>query len=433
MQLSLALIEEITLSNPWLKNQLVEVPGLVHYYQRIQEKFLMDQEWDAYWTVLMGPRRAGKTTLGFHLSQKLIHEKKFDQLLYFNCDLQTVRTALISPSIILDLIQYFKLKNPIIFIDEAQRIENPGLLLKALIDLRLPIKCIVSGSSQLEMKSKISESLAGRAIESLVLPPSWFEFQNLMSLNEKLIFGCYFSIIKSQHKEFVLGELYKQYIEKDIVEILKIDKPHVIEKLITLIAHSSGQLVNYQTLANDCQISIPTVQSYLDKFEKTFVIAKITPFVGNKRTEITQNPKYYFIDNGFRHYALRNFTALDYRADLGALVENFVFQELLKFKTQHFLDLTLYFWRTKAKAEVDFIVYKNEDCFLPVEVKYANFKRPAITKSFRSFLQAYQPKRGVIITRDLLAQETFENTLVHFIPLELLEKLFIEINMVMSV
>lgn len=424
MQLSLTLIEEIELQNPWLKHQAVKTPGIAHYHKRIQEKFLMNAEWDGYWTVLIGPRRAGKTTLGFHLSQQLLKDKRFDQLLYLNCDLQTIRTALTSPQKIVELIRYFKLEHPIIFIDEAQRLDNPGLLLKALIDLRLPIKCIASGSSQLEMKSKVSESLAGRAIESLVLPPSWFEFRDQASLEEKLIFGCYPSVMISDHKEFILSELFKQYIEKDIVEILKIDKPHVIEKLITLIAHSSGQLVNYQTLANDCQVSSPTIQSHLNKLEKTFVIAKIRPFVGNKRTEITQNPKYYFIDNGFRNHAIRNFTALEHRSDAGALVENFVFQEILKYQSQHFLNFDIHFWRTKTKAEVDFVIYKNDHEFLPVEAKYANLKRPAITKSFRSFLQAYQPKHGVMITRDLLATEQFENTQVEFIPLAKLELLF---------
>lgn len=428
MQLSLALLEEVTLSNPWLKHPEHE-PRIaqIDYQKRIQEPFLMLSEWDQYCTVIIGPRRAGKTTLGHHLCDQLLHEKRFKHLLYLNCDFQITRTTL-SPVVIINLLQYLKLEKTIIFIDEAQRLENPGLLLKTLIDLRQPIKLIVSGSSQLEMKSKISESLTGRALESLVLPPSWNEFPNQISLNEKLIFGCYPSIIKSQHKEFVLGELYRQYIEKDIIEILKMNKPAIVEKLITLVAHSSGQLVNYQTFANDCQISIPTVQSHLDKLEKTFVIAKLKPFSGNKRTEITQNPKYYFIDNGFRNYAIRNFSLLEYRVDTGALVENFVFQELLKYKTQYFLNLDLYFWRTKTKAEVDFIIYKNENCLLPIEVKYANFKKPAITKSFRSFLQAYQPKSGVIITRDFIATENFENTVVHFIPLEHLNDLFFEIK-----
>jgi uncharacterized protein len=79
-------------------------------------------------------------------------------------------------------------------------------------------------------------------------------------------------------------------------------------KLLTLLAHISGQLVNYNQLATDCRVSIPTIQSYWNILEKTFIIKKITPFVGNKRKEIVSNPIYYFSDNGFRNQALRNLT-----------------------------------------------------------------------------------------------------------------------------
>lgn len=431
MTLSLKLLEDIEISNPWLLTN-TQIPGPEIYQPRVQEHVLLNSEWNQYWTLLIGPRRAGKTTLGNHLAHQLLQKKKFNSLLYINCDLQSVRMQFDSPNLIIDLIAHYQLKKPILFIDEAQRLENPGLLLKALIDLKLPIKCIASGSSQLEMKSKISESLTGRAIESLVLPPSIFEFQNIGSLEERLIYGSYPTVMNSHQQSIVLNELYRQYIEKDIIEILKLNQPDTIEKLITLIAHSSGQLVNYQNLSNDCRISIPTIQSHLEKLEKTYVIAKVRPFSSNKRTEITHNPKYYFIDNGFRNQAIRNFTNMEHRADLGALVENFVFQELLKYKSQHFLDFDIHFWRSKSKAEVDFIAYKNQGAFLPIEAKYRPHPKPAITKSFRSFLQTYQPKQGVVITRDLIATEKFEKTLVHFIPLEYLKNMFDVLNKTLS-
>ena len=170
MQLSLTLLEEIAFNNPWLVNAANPVPETVDYQKRIQEKFLMDPEWDRYCILIIGPRRAGKTTLGYHLSHTLLHQKRFDNLLYLNCDLQTIRTQL-TPTVIIAILKYYHLQKPILFIDEAQRLENPGLLLKALIDLHQPIKLIVSGSSQRERKGKISESMAGNAIESLVLPP----------------------------------------------------------------------------------------------------------------------------------------------------------------------------------------------------------------------------------------------------------------------
>lgn len=245
-----------------------------------------------------------------------------------------------------------------------------------------------------------------------------------LTIEEHAIFGSYPKVIQSKHKQKLLAQLYKRYIEKDIIEILQLNKPHVLERLITLIAHSSGQLVNYQTLANDCGVSIPTIKSYLSTLEKTYVLAKLTPFVGNKRSEITSSPIYYFIDNGFRNQALRNFNTFNLRGDVGLLIESLVFQEILKYRQQHFFDFDIHFWRTKAQAEVDFVLYKNNECILPIEVKYSAMKKAKLTRSFRSFVDAYQPKYGIIITPSLIAEEIVNDCKVYFIPLEQIEKVY---------
>lgn len=150
----------------------------------------------------------------------------------------------------------------------------------------------------------------------------------------------------------------------------------------------------------------------------------VTLFVGNKRAELTSNPILYFIDNGFRNYALRNFNELSTRTDAGLLVEGLVFQEMYKYITQNFLNYTIHYWRTKSGAEVDFVIYKNDTNFLPVEVKYRSMSSPSITRGYRSFLQAYQPKRAVVITKDFLGSELFEHVRVDFIPLAYLKNLF---------
>jgi uncharacterized protein len=418
------ILDEIQQLNPWLVDPAAPLLELSSYLPRTQEAYLLEQEWDAYWTILVGPRRAGKTTLGHFLSHRLLAQQRFETLLYISCDLTSVRTGFDSPLFLQELLQHLKLSNPIVFIDEVQRLENPGLLLKAIADLKLPIKMIASGSSQLEIKSKVQEYLTGREVESLVLPLSLAEIKPQVVLEDQLLFGSYPQVIQSKFKQDILQRLYQRYIARDIVEILQLGKPDVLEKLITLIAHSSGQLINYQQLATDCRVSIPTVQNYLSILEKTYVLAKVTPFVANKRTEITSNPIYYFIDNGFRNQALRNFSGVDGRTDVGMLVESLVFQEILKYKTQHFLDFDIHYWRTKTGAEVDFVVYQNNQHFIPIEVKYRNLNKAKITRGYRSFLQAYKPKIGIVITKDIVATETFEGSEVHFIPLTQLNSFF---------
>jgi uncharacterized protein len=385
---------------------------------------LLSFEWDLQWIILIGPGRAGKTTLGKYLSLRFKESKRFDQILYLNCDYYLIRQFLDSPLAIVELQKHFQLKRPIVFIDEVQRLENPGLLLKMIADLGLPIKMIATGSSQLEMRSKVQEFLTGRQLSTEVLPLSSQELGSKFDWEKQGLYGSYPQIVTSSEKNMQLEQLYEDYIKKDIVDILKVGKPDILQKLLTLIAHSSGQLVNFNQLATDCGVTIKTIQNYLSILEKTFVLERIQPFVGNKRTEITSNPIYYFIDNGFRNHALSNFSALDSRNDNGFLIQNLIFQELLKFKVQNFLNFSIYYWRTKSGAKVDFVLSKNLETSIPIEVKFQNLPRPVVTRSYRSFLSAYQPRFGVVINKNLTAEAEFEGCKVHFISLNQLGVLF---------
>lgn len=408
------LIQLIHQANPWLLKP--DTPILEdHFIPRIQAQELLSAEWDKLWLILVGPRQAGKTTLAKFVSKTLIQQKCFSQLLYLNCDLLEIRRWITTPLFIKEAMDEFQLHRPIILIDEAQRLENPGLLLKACADLNLDIKMMATGSSQLELKSKVQEFLTGRHLEVLVLPLSYQEIGKIEE--SELIYGCYPAIVTSHEKAILLRQIYEDYVTKDIIEILKISKPDIMQKLITLIAHSSGQLVNYSRLAADCQVSIGTIQHYLSILKHTYTVEHVRPFVANKRKEVTTNPVFYFIDNGFRNQSLHNLTNLDTRSDVGLLIQNAVFQELLKFKVQHFYDFTINFWRTLHGAEVDFIIYKNENCVIPVEVKYRTFHQPQISRSFRSFVQAYSPRVGFIITKNFnkkIQVESCEVTLISF-------------------
>ncbi len=143
--MNLRLLKAIHAMNPWLENKSILPLPFDHYIPRLQTEKLLLPDWDRIWLVLTGPRQAGKTTLGKFISQALIQQKRFEQLVYLNCDLLEIRQYVRSPIFIQELMHQFDLKKPIIFIDEAQRLENPGLLLKSIADLQLSIKMIASG------------------------------------------------------------------------------------------------------------------------------------------------------------------------------------------------------------------------------------------------------------------------------------------------
>ena len=417
------LLDIIHLSNPWLKNQDELILDESSFIYRQNIDILLLSDWDSIWTVLIGPRQAGKTTLGKYLCQTLVDLGRFKSTIYLNCDYFEVRNWLNQgPQFLDQILDQFKLVKPILFIDEAQRLENPGLLLKAIVDLKKPIKLITSGSSQLEIKAKIQEYLTGRQLEAIILPFSQLELKSSsIAIAQQLVFGSYPQVVKVQQKEIILSQLFSNYISKDIIEILKIGKPDMMRNLIGLMAHSAGQLVNYQQLAVDCKSTIPTIQNYLSILEQTYVLKSIKPFVGNKRTEITANPIYYFLDNGFRNQALQNFSLIENRSDAGFLVENFIFNEIIKFKTQHFKNWDIHFWRTKSGAEVDFVIRAGQK-IVPIEVKYQNMKGPKLTRGFRSFLKSYQPPLSAVITKSFTAKVKEENGTVMFLTLDEIDK-----------
>ena len=117
-------------------------------------------------------------------------------------------------------------------------------------------------------------------------------------------------------------------------------------------------------------------------------------------------------------------TAFSARQDIGLLIQSAVFQEILKFKVQYFYDFIIHFWRTQSGAEVDFVIYQNEDCVIPVEVKYRTMNTATITRSFRSFIDAYQPLYAFYITKDFNQTITINHCEIHFISFSRLNVFF---------
>ena len=131
------------------------------------------------------------------------------------------------------------------------------------------------------------------------------------------------------------------------------------------------------------------------------MVALLSPFAGGKRVELTARPKVFLLDNGIRNRLVHDFRPLEERTDTGPLLENWVAAELWKALPE---DATLHFWRSASGTEVDFVVARGER-ILPIEVKAGRLGRPLVSRSLRSFLDAYQPAATLIVNTGLTHRE----------------------------
>lgn len=387
-------------------------------------------------TLLIGPRQAGKTTLLKALSADL--QKLGRQCLFFNLDIDSDAQFFDTQSKFVDRIQALSEgKKAYVFIDEIQRIENAGLFLKGVYDRKLPHKFIATGSGSIELKEKIAESLVGRKRNFFLYPVSPVEFlqfktgksgQSLLALLatdvqeadrlllEYLLYGGYPRVVTAptgREKKAVLDEIFQGYIERDIQLLLRLEKSRAFITLLQLLANRIGRLINYQDLANQTNLSVPTVKHYLWYSEKTFITEPVTPYFTSKEKELVKTPQYYFWDSGLRNHLLSIQILDQHSTDFGFLFQQFVFL-LLKHRMTSAVP-SLHYWRTQNQAEVDFVVNRGAS-LLPVEVKAGRMSSPQIERSMHSFIETYRPPEAWVVNRSLTTKIQVNGTTVRFLP-----------------
>lgn len=387
-------------------------------------------------SIIIGPRQVGKTTLMLELLNSL--KDTGEKALFLNLDYENDKRFFENQDLLLSKIKLEIGNDGYVFIDEIQRKENAGIFIKGIYDLHLPYKFILSGSGSLELKEKIQESLVGRKRLFELLPVTFKEFVNYkteyryedklddyfnlenqeteMLLNEYLSFGGYPRIVTEnnlEEKKKIIDEIYRTYIEKDIVSLLNIDRPDAFSLLIKILASQTGKLLNYSKLATAIGISTITLKKYLWYAEKTYVIQTIGPFIGNSLKELTKSRTAYFYDYGLRNFANNSFMLLQNQNELGFVFQNFI-KNLIN---EHLLwkNWTINFWRTTDKAEVDFVINKGSEV-IPIEVKYAAIRNNTIKRALRSFIERYSPKQAFVINMNYSDQTIINETKVIFIP-----------------
>lgn len=349
--------------------------------------------------MIYGPRRAGKTTLIKEFLKTTNLKYKLDSGDY------------IQTQILFESQDYTKIKDylegyQLLVIDEAQQIKNIGRTLKIIID-EIPMYIIVSGSSSFELSHQTGEPLTGRKRTILLYPISINELKKVYTnyeiknkLNEWLIYGMYPEILSAKtkkEKRTLLKELVDSYLLKDVFSLERIKSPSQFVDLLKLLAFQIGSEVSINELATTVRLDFKTVKRYLDLLEKAYVIKKITCFSNNKRNEVVNKSRYYFIDNGIRNGIINNFNPIDTRNDVAQLFENFIMMEKLKdiaYKQDH---TEIHFWRTLQQHEIDMILVKG-DTIKAYEIKWNKNSMNKTTKNH--FLSIYKKSNVSVLNNE---------------------------------
>ena len=388
-------------------------------------------------SLIIGPRQAGKTTLMEMLKEHL--DTSGERTLFLNIDIEWDRPHFESQAALLKKIELeLGRQQGYVFIDEIQRKDDAGLFLKGLFDLKLPYKFILSGSGSLELKQKIHESLVGRkrlfelstiTFEEFINHRTDYRYEENLAdflaiekdraqhfLTEYMTFGGYPRVVMAAEqgeKLRLIDEIYRSILEKDIAYLLKLDKPDVFSALIKVLAGQVGQLMNYSELASTLNVSFATVKKYLWYAQKIFIVELMAPYARNVRKEISKSPVPYFWDLGFRNYSLGLFGRLESPIEGGFVFENFVF--LLLRQKLRLKAAKLNFWRTKDKAEVDFVIEAGQH-LIPVEVKYKRLRQDKVPASLRRFIDRYKPERAYVINLSFSKTLNISGTTLSFLP-----------------
>ncbi|MGV6828648.1 MAG: ATP-binding protein [Flavobacteriales bacterium] len=338
--------------------------------------------------VLYGARQVGKTTLIKQLVSKInfktlqinAEELKY-QSIFSSRDLATMQ----------ELVEGYDL----LFIDEAQTIENIGINIKILHDAMPKLKIILSGSSSFDLSNQIKEPLTGRTKTYMLYPLGFLELEdlyNIFELNEHLkqalILGGYpklYTLDNKRDKILHLNELASSYLYKDVLQFTRIKHAKKLYDLLRLLAFQIGNTVSVNELATNLKTSSETVERYIDLLEKSFIIFRVSGFSRNLRKEISKQDKIFFYDLGIRNAIINNFSSIEDRTDIGQLWENFLLLERKKKIAYSQQQKNIYFWRTYTGAELDFIE-EYGDKLVGYEFKWGT----KIPKAPKSWLENYK-------------------------------------------
>ncbi len=381
------------------------------YIQRTLEPVLLDAASQFPAVVLTGPRQSGKTTLLKHLFAES-HS-------YVSLEAPDVRAAASA-----DPRGFVQTYAPPAILDEVQYAPDLLPYVKERIDAERSAKgqYLITGSQNLLMMERVTESLAGRSAVLRLLPLSFHELRGkpqaklpweegyapehaavpAPDLWRQFLRGTYPELAAEPERDFGLwySSYVQTYLERDVRGLRQVGDLVGFQSFLRVLAARSGQLLSLTDISRDLGIAVNTVKAWMSVLEATFQVVVLRPYFENVGKRLVKTPKVYFTDVGMLCYlsGLRDPSHAAASPLAGVIVETAVVSEVLKRALHTGAEPQVYFWRTGRGDEVD-IVIAEQARLLPVEVKQTSTPRPQMASGLLSFMRDYSAKaeRGWLV------------------------------------
>lgn len=385
--------------------------------RKIKLKLLEALE-DSPVVLLHGVRQSGKSTL----IKNLVDNEYPARYLTFD-DPGILSAAQNNP------IEFLSTYEGSIAIDEVQKVPEIFPVIKALVDKkRVPGKFILTGSSNIFLIPKISESLAGR-----------IEILNLYPLSQNEISGTAYNFIDeifkqnyklTEHVEAVHGQndlisrittggfpemltrkkrdrqdaWFKSYIttilQRDVRDISNIENLGELSKLLKLFSSRAGTLLSFAEISRSADIPQTTLKRYTALLEAVFTLYFLPAWSGNLSKRLIKTPKVYLSDTGLLSH-LTGFDRIKVVNDLlawGRIFENFILMELVKQISWSRYNLTAFYFRTAGGHEVDFVIERSDGSLVGIEVKASSHVNNKMFNHLKVFANETGKKflRGIV-------------------------------------
>ncbi|HEB99363.1 MAG TPA: ATP-binding protein [Thiotrichales bacterium] len=347
--------------------------------------------------VLTGPRQSGKTTLLRHLFG--------GDYRYVSLEPPDVRASAAE-----DPRSFLEAFRPPVIFDEVQYAPDLLPYIKERIDTDRDSygQYLLTGSQNLLLMERVTESLAGRAAMLRLLPLSRREMEGRPQLPlpwetgrrpsvpplaygelwKSFLRGGYPELAAHPGRDTTLwhGSYVQTYLERDVRTLRQVGDLSLFQSFLRILAARSAQLLNLTDVARDLGVAVNTVKAWLSVLEASYQVVVLRPYHANVGKRLVKTPKVYFTDVGTLCY-LAGLKDPEHAAAGplgGAILETAVFSEILKTLFHRGMEPRVYFWRTTAGTEVDFVV-ETEKGLVPIEVKLSASPRPSMASAIRAF------------------------------------------------